>query len=675
MRLTREQKAQIGTEVYWRDMRVESTRAASEGERVAVASLSSDAEIVRWFGREKLIHEPGAVDLARAAYGLPMLWNHDASQPIGVVRALTFDGGKLRGELHFATNAKALEVWRDVEGGFLSSVSIGYRIKRYTESTDSDLLEVIEWELHEASIVAMPADISVGVGRSANFNPAGDAGHDGKRASDMRTGQGNEGGQGNQGGQVVNFEQGRALALAEGEQRGREAEAARRDGIAQVFASPRFQGPAFEALRRTAEADGWSVDSTQRELLNLIGREGFGPAGGSGGFAQDTATRYTPGALPSVQAGEDGADKWMRGAELSILVRAGVETGADAVREARGGEFTGMALHEVARDFCRMRGIPLAGLNRERVVAALSYRASGVIAYGTGDFTGLLENIASKSLLRGYAEHDETWPMIARVGSLPDFKQASRVGLSEMDDLDMIRPNGEYKLARPNDRAEKLALNTFGKLFRLGRVAIVNDDTAAFTEVPRKFGRAAKRQVGDQVFAVFTSNPTMNQDGIALFHASHNNLISSGTGAPSVAQLSKMKTGMGLQKDSANAVNGLNIRLSRVIVPLALQDVAMTVRTSEQDPATSVSAGTTNIHRNTFEVVADPRLDAASSQIWYGAADPNLYDTIEVAFLDGVQEPYLEAQEAWTIDGVEWKVRIDCVAIPLDWRTMQRNNG
>ncbi len=672
MRLTREQKATLAGEVFWRAMRVDQVRAVGEGEgeRVALASLSSDAEISRWFGTEKLVHDPGAVDLARAAYGLPMLWNHDASQPIGVVRGLTFDGGKLRGELHFSTNPKALEVWRDVEGGFLSSVSIGYRIKRYTESTDSDLIEVIEWELHEASIVAMPADISVGVGRSADLNPAG-SGHE-QRANDMRTGQGDQGG----GDKVVNFQAARDAGLAEGEQRGRELEAARRDGIATVFASPRFQGPNFDALRRTAEGSGWSVETTQRELLALVGREGFGPAGGSGGFAQDTASRYSGPALPVVQTGEDACDKWMRGAELAILVRSNVETSPEAVRQARGGEFVGMALHEVARDFCRLRGIPVAGLNRERMVAAaLAYRSGGVIAYGTGDFTGLLENIASKSLLRGYSEHEEPWPMIARAGTLPDFKQASRTGLSEMDDLEIIRENGEYKLARPNDRAEKLALLTFGKLFRLGRVAIVNDDAGAFTEVPRKFGRAAKRAVGDQVFNVLTSNPTMGQDGIALFHASHNNLISSGTGAPSVAQLSKMKNAMGLQKDSALAVNGLNIRLSRVIVPLALEDVANTVRTSEQDPATSVSAGTTNIRRNTFEVVADPRLDAASSQIWYGAADPNLYDTIEVAFLDGVQEPYLEAKDAWTIDGVEWKVRIDCVAIPLDWRTMQRNNG
>lgn len=674
MRLTRDQVEKLGGEVFWRTAQVEQARASDgAGERVAVASLSSDVEIVRWFGREKLLHEPGAVDLTRAAHGLPMLFNHDASLPIGVVRNLSIEGGRLRGELHFATNPKAMEVWRDVEGGYLSSVSIGYHIKRFTESTDSDLVEVIEWELYEASIVAMPADTSVGIGRSAQSNHA--AGGRETRADDMPK---HDGGAGGGDDKVVNFQAAREAGLSEGEQRGREAEAARRDGIDALFASPRFQGPAFDALRRSAVDNLWSVDTTQRQLLDLIGREGFGPAGGSGGFAQDNAQRYVSAGplVPRVSAGEDGTDKWFRGAELAILVRSGIESSKEAREAFRAGEFTGMAMHEIARDFCRMRGVPLAGLSRDRVVAAaFSYRSSGVIAYGSGDFTGLLENIASKSLLRGYDEQEETWSMIARAGTLPDFRQASRPGLSEFDDLDIIRENGEYKLARPGDRTEKLTLLSLGKMFRLGRQAIVNDDLEAFTQIPRKMGRAAQRAVGDLVFGVLTANPTMNQDGIALFNASHNNLISAGSGAPSVAQLNSMKAIMGRQRDSSNSANGLNIRLSRVVVPLALEGTARTLRTSQQDPATTVSAGTTNIHAGTFEVVADARLDTVSAVQWYGLADPNLYDVIEVAFLDGNQEPYLEARDGWTIDGVEYKVRIDCVAIPLEWRTMIRNNG
>lgn len=56
-------------------------------------------------------------------------------------------------------------------------------------------------------------------------------------------------------------------------------------------------------------------------------------------------------------------------------------------------------------------------------------------------------------------------------------------------------------------------------------------------------------------------------------------------------------------------------------------------------------------------------------------ADPNRFDTIEVGYLDGVAAPFLDQQEGWTIDGVEYKVRIDAAAAPLEFRTMYKNAG
>jgi len=48
---------------------------------------------------------------------------------------------------------------------------------------------------------------------------------------------------------------------------------------------------------------------------------------------------------------------------------------------------------------------------------------------------------------------------------------------------------------------------------------------------------------------------------------------------------------------------------------------------------------------------------------------------VEVAFLDGVQAPSLEQQQGWTVDGTEFKVRIDVASAPMDFRTWQRNPG
>lgn len=75
------------------------------------------------------------------------------------------------------------------------------------------------------------------------------------------------------------------------------------------------------------------------------------------------------------------------------------------------------------------------------------------------------------------------------------------------------------------------------------------------------------------------------------------------------------------------------------------------------------------------EVVAEARLDAASATAWYLAADPNMFDTIEVQYLDGNDAPYLEQKDGWNVDGVEMKVRIDAGVKALDYRTLYKSAG
>lgn len=641
---------------------------AGEGEEAGSfwAALSSDAPIRVWRDLDEvLIHTKDAIDLTRAEGGLPLLWQHDARTPIGRVDDLRIEGGKLRGRFTFAPNAKAQEIAADVAGGFLRNVSIGYVVHEWIEKDQGRRIEATRWELLEASIVSVPADPSVGINRAHR----GASSQGGTVDPDDDT---------NGGGNVVDFTEAQRIAREAGMAEGQRREAERRDAIEALFLGERWQAAEYQAIRTAALSERWSVQRAKDELLRAVGAGVESVARGSTFTQGDRpAPAYAGG---HVAAGDDARDKFARGAELAIAVRAGLETDKDKIREARGGQFTGMTLSELAREFCAVAGINVRGLSRDRMVAAAlrggSVRGTGIVNQVVADFPSLLENIANKALLLGYEEPIETWRMIARPGTLTDFRQSSRTGLSEFDDLDLIRDGAEYRVGKFQDRAEKITLQTFGKLFRITRQAIINDDLQAFTQVPRKLGRAASRMVGDVAYNAFLTNPVLNQDGLALFVAGHNNLISAGNGPPGVAQLSTMKARMGTQKDTNGQVNGLNIRPSRVVVPLALEDAARTLQTAEFNPlTTATNSSVPNIHRGTFETVADARLDAVSAVQWYAFADPNLYDTIEVGFLDGQQEPFLESEDGWTIDGVEFKVRIDCAAIPLDFRTMVRNNG
>jgi HK97 family phage major capsid protein/HK97 family phage prohead protease len=147
--------------------------------RTVELAFSSDVELERWPGMaEQLSHAPGAVDLKRLNDGAPLLFNHDLDKVIGVVENARIDAdGKGRAVVRFSRSDDADDVWKDVQDGILRNVSVGYRIKDIKLKESRDGLEVYEatrWEPFEISIVSVPADISVGVGRSMETEAEGD---------------------------------------------------------------------------------------------------------------------------------------------------------------------------------------------------------------------------------------------------------------------------------------------------------------------------------------------------------------------------------------------------------------------------------------------------------------------------------------------------------------------
>jgi HK97 family phage major capsid protein/HK97 family phage prohead protease len=136
-------------------------------------TFSSDIELERWPGViEVLSHDDGAVDLSRLRNGAPLLFNHNPDEYIGVIESATIGADrKGRCVVRFSTNEDAEEVWQDVQDGILRNVSVGYRIKEVKLAEErengTDVYRVNKWEPYEVSIVTIPADISVGIGRNA----------------------------------------------------------------------------------------------------------------------------------------------------------------------------------------------------------------------------------------------------------------------------------------------------------------------------------------------------------------------------------------------------------------------------------------------------------------------------------------------------------------------------
>jgi len=174
---------------------------------------------------------------------------------------------------------------------------------------------------------------------------------------------------------------------------------------------------------------------------------------------------------------------------------------------------------------------------------------------------------------------------------------------------------------------------------------------------------------------VLTSNPVLDEDGVALFHASHSNLLTAA--AITTASVDLMRVAMGKQKLPGQTSGSSNIRMAYLLTPLALEGTANVVRNSEFEVggAAANQRAVPNSVRNTFEVVADARLDSASATGWYGTASSAINDTIEVSYLNGNDRPTLEQQAGWAVDGVEFKVRMEAGVAPLDFRGMAKNPG
>lgn len=137
-------------------------------------SISSEREVERAFGREVIVHSRETLNLEFLQSGrAPLLKDHDPEQQIGVVESVELDGSarRLRATVRFSKSALAEEIYQDVIDGIRSNVSIGYKVRKMERDTkEADLFRVTDAEIMEVSIVSLPADPSVGVGRSVEVS-------------------------------------------------------------------------------------------------------------------------------------------------------------------------------------------------------------------------------------------------------------------------------------------------------------------------------------------------------------------------------------------------------------------------------------------------------------------------------------------------------------------------
>lgn len=145
-------------------------QAIDEAARTAMLAFASEAPYERYWGIEILETTATSMRQGRLRSGANLLCDHDTRDVVGVVESVEVGADRVaRALVRFGKSARAEEVWQDVRDGIRRNVSVGYLIHKavLVETGDkADTYRVTDWEPYEVSLVSVPADASVGVGRS-----------------------------------------------------------------------------------------------------------------------------------------------------------------------------------------------------------------------------------------------------------------------------------------------------------------------------------------------------------------------------------------------------------------------------------------------------------------------------------------------------------------------------
>lgn len=593
--------------------------------------FSSEEPYLRsnWFDEpwiEVLGHKTGEVDLTRLNGGAPVLLNHGRNMTedaplmsVGITTRAWIDKGRGYVEVKMSRREGMEPLLQDIEDGIVSNVSVGYQINERTLTQENknspNEYRVTSWTPMEITLCDIPADATVGIGRSIEQEAT--AVKEKEKEPIIEA-------------QPVNVEKIKADALA--------AERTRITEIKKMCRSVSLDDEAIEGMIER----GISVEDARKEAIEVLAKR------------TDKVGTIKHGDIITVRDETETRRELMTEA---ILHRATPSKNlSDGARQ-----YAGMDMLGICRDVLESEGIKTRGMDRMQI-ATRAFQ-------GNSDLTNVLANVANKSLRKAYDAAPRTFTTWARQTTAADFKTISRVSLSDAPALTKVTENGEFTRGSITDGKETYQLATFGKIVGITRQAVINDDMSAFTRIPGMLAVASANMESDTVYGILTGNAALS-DSVALFHATHTNYTGTGT-AISIDSLSVARKLIRRQKTPKGAAV-MNLAPRFLIVPAALETVAWQYTAPPVFPTAPSSA---NPFLGELITVVEGRLDDNSATSWYLAADPSQIDTVEYCYLEGQDGAYIETRSGFETDGMEIKVRLDFAAKALDYRGLYKNVG
>lgn len=595
---------------------------------------------------EVLGHKADEVDMQRFDTGAaPVLYGHDSytrENHIGVVKRAWIEDGRGMAEIQLSRRDDVEDLLRDIEDGIVSNVSVGYQINERTlvkqNSDGPDEYRVTRWTPMEISLVSIPADATVGVGRSADeprtfvITPIEESNMSRENANNGATATDNADNQ--------------AAVLAA------RAEGARieRQRVSDINAAVRAAGLGEEFAARLI-AEDTSIDAARAAVLDELSKR-----------AKQTQVdnRITGGRDLTREAAIEGMED-----VFAVRMDPKHKPGEHAMR------YRSLSLIEIAKralvQFGGHNANTIDGMDK-REVAGLFLRS-----HSSSDFPLLLANSATKFLRAQYTENEPSYMRWASRGAnFTDFKVRDVDQIANNPDFVLKAEGEEISYGTAGEGREQYRVFTYSRGLKFSREMLINDDLGAFARLMTGFGNSARRKENALVYAQVLSNPNM-ADGVALFSTTLHgaNLAASGS-AISVASLAAgrlvMRNQTGLQGEL------LNIAPAFLLCGPAKEQEAYQFTSSNYVPATP---GTVNEFRAGGRTAVEPIIESIiTGNQWYLAARGGAgADTVEYAYLDGGEGVYTETAYDFDTDAMKIKARIDFGTKVIDYRGLYKNPG
>lgn len=520
----------------------------------------------------------------------------------------------------------------DIEAGVLSSVSVGYRVHKYQDITESDdkirTLKAIKWEPYEISLVDIPADENSKIRsditetniveimnlrsmseKETEIMPPVDQNPESKRTETPAATPA----------QPATAPASQAAPVQDGER------------SATIFSLGRRAKMTDEEINEMLRSN-LSVDQARERAFEKLA-------------VQDAAA---PTSSQRVEVIQDEHDVRRESIESALLHR---HDQTKYKLEKNGARYMSMSLLEMARTFVS-----------DSDAVGLSKSGIAMRALTSSDFGHILANVAGKSVQESYKAATKTFSPFVKPGTLPDYKSMKVVRVENQLVLKEVKENGEYEEGIVTDAGEELRLSKFGRLFNISEEAIVNDDMEQIAQIPGMYGAACARLESRLVYLILTGSHKMS-DNQELFHASHGNLASAT--AINEAGLSAMRALMRKQKVGEDF---LELYPEFLVCGPDKELEAQKILTA----ITAAKSGDVNPFQGSLKPIIAPQI---VGNAWFLLGNPSQHPLISVRTLQGMNGPEITKKVGFEVDGVQIKCKHVFTAKALDWRNLVKNPG